>query len=801
MLKRQSLFAVLAVATAATGAHAADADKAPAKPKAVETEVVITADRAGLLERRPNEAVMGLNKPLLETPRSASFVSDITLERYGIETIDKLTEVSPGTYTASYYGVPGSLNIRGTLAENYFKGFKRIEDRGTYSTPIGDAAEIQIVRGPPSPIYGPGKVGGMLNFIPKSAVIDGRYLTQPTGEITATIGTYDKKNVTGQFGAPVKLGVLDGGVYAYGELEDSGSYYEGIKPKRQLGEVSAAFDLGAGWSTAFDTMLYHSTGDVQTPGWNRLTQGLIDNRTYTTGRNTVLADSNHNGVLDPTEASPGGFYPFTTSLYIPYFGFTPATDPRFVLNTGVGTTTLSPRTVFVSPADFSNTGTATFYYDLVKDFGEGRKLKLQLFSDDLSNKRFVSYGFPADYHAWTYEGRATFNFDLTVAGGLIDAKSFVGANYRAYDGRQKETYDTGLISLDRRDLSYGPTPTDIFASPFGGGSLGWETNIHSHWTDTGAFATTDIAIRNLDIILGGRYDDYTAASQDAGIFAFCGHCAATGGKSRWTYQASATYKLPFGLMPYITYDQSAAMEIEQAGDLKPDNVYGGNFLSDSSLAEAGVKFQLLDKTLVGSIAAYRQKRTQLSGLNGVTQPTVGQGVEYEFRYLATSNLSFTLVGNFQHTEIIGPDHSVVYIPNYTAGVAGTNAYGGAYLTFDFSTLPGRAGNYADTLIPGAVASLNGTYTSNEYTWGQVGGTLGATYAGQTGVLVQNGVHYPAYTVANLSLFYKRGPYDAVLNVTNLFDKLYFTPDQDTYANVGALPSKGREVWLTLKRRF
>ena len=74
-------------------------------------ELVITADKAGLLEKRPSSTVFGIDKPLLETPRSASFVSDTTLERYGILTIDKLTAVSPGTYTASYYGVPGSLNV------------------------------------------------------------------------------------------------------------------------------------------------------------------------------------------------------------------------------------------------------------------------------------------------------------------------------------------------------------------------------------------------------------------------------------------------------------------------------------------------------------------------------------------------------------------------------------------------------------------------------------------------------------------------------------------------------------------
>jgi iron complex outermembrane receptor protein len=33
---------------------------------------------------------------------------------------------------------------------------------------LGDAAEIEILRGPPSAIYGAGKVGGLVNFVPKS---------------------------------------------------------------------------------------------------------------------------------------------------------------------------------------------------------------------------------------------------------------------------------------------------------------------------------------------------------------------------------------------------------------------------------------------------------------------------------------------------------------------------------------------------------------------------------------------------------------------------------------------------------
>ncbi len=809
---RGQLFAgVAAIALSGWSGSVRAADSSVAPPATA--EIVVTADRAGLLERRPTTTVFGLKKPLIETPRSASFVSDITLDRYGIQSLDKLTAVSPGTYTASYYGVPGSVQIRGTLAENYFRGFKRIEDRGTYSTPIGDAAQIDIVRGPPTPLYGPGKIGGLVNFEPKTAKDEGRYLTEPTGEVTATLGSYQKKNLTGQVGLPANVGGITGGVYAYGELDDSHSYYRGLYPKHQLGEISADFDLGGGWTTAFGGMGYHSTGDVQTPGWNRLTQNLIDNQTYITGRDTFLVDTNGNGRLDPSETNPvppgspvntkPGQYPFTVGLYQAYFGAPPATDPRFTLDTGVGTTKLSPRTVFISPADFSRTGTATYYYDIAKDLGGDRSLKLQFFYDSLSNKRFVSYGFPADYHAWTFETRLSYAFSLNALDGLIASQDVVGASYRHYKGEQKETYDSGMIALDRRDLSYGATPTDIMASPFEAGSgVGWETDVHSRWNDAGLFAISDITLaKRLDLVLGGRFDNFDATSQDTGIFSFETPAKVSAGKGKWTYSASATYKLGWGLMPYVTYAQAAALEVEQAGDLRPSVIQADGWVSSSDLSEAGIKFQLLHKTLVGSVAAYRQDRTELNGLNSAIIGTRGQGVEFEARYLATNNISFTLSGDTQRTEVKGPDHSTVYIPAYTAGVPGVDAYGGAFLVFDFSTLPGRAGDYEDTLVPHTVLSLFGTYTSDTHDWGKAGATLGATYASKTSGLVQNAVTYPDYTLVNASLFYQRGAYEVTANIDNLLDKLYFTPDQDTYANVGALPGRGREWRVTLKRRF
>ncbi len=809
-------------ATLAGGALAADPTPAPppvATPSVA--EVVITADRVGLLERRPSTTVFGLSKPLIDTPRAASQVSATTMERYGVATIDAVVAVSPNSYTASFYGVAGSLDVRGTLADNYFQGFKLLENRGTYQTPIGDAAQIDIVRGPPSPIYGPGKVGGFLNFTPKSARTES--LTGPTGEIQATYGAYDKKNLAGQFGAPFKLGTLDGGVYVYGEVDDSGSFYEGIHPRHQLGEVSISLDLAGGWEATADSLVYHSTGDVQTAGWNRLTQNLIDNQEYITGQNTTLTATPGVGYLTPAQVKPSSAsypfnYPFDVALYAPYFGFPPTTDARFVLNSpGAGTLVkLSPRDVYVSSQDFSNTFVPVVVLGLSKALPNDGELKFQLFYNSLDNQRYVSYGFPAWLRADTFEGRATYDFKLSGFGDAVRADTIVGVVYRYYQGRDMQSFNSGLIALDRRDLSVGATPTDSLCDPFSLGIAGdqvpancqgWDMDIHSREGDGGVFGTTDITFGDrLDVVLGGRYDGYDVKSSDTGIFSFDTVGPVSASKGVFTYTASASYKLGWGLMPYVTYAKGASLEVQQAGDVKPNDIVSDGWISKSDLTEGGVKFQLLNHTIVGSIDGYVQDRTQLSGLNSVAQRTRSVGEEVEVRYLATKNFSFTASGDMQRTEVLGPDTSTEYIP--ASAVCGANlacelnSWGGAYLVFNFNSLPGRAGNYELTSIPHSVVSLYGNYVSDDHPWGKVGVTLGGTYVTHTSGTIEGAVVYPAYWLANASLFYQRGPYEADLNIDNLFNALYFTPNSDeTYVNMSAIPGVGREWRITLKRKF
>jgi iron complex outermembrane receptor protein len=95
-------------------------------------EIVVT----GSLRSLPGEDVniFGFGKSLLETPRSASTISFEQMDRFNITDIDELVAFAPGTFTQSFFGVAGSLDIRGTRARTTSAAIRRIDNPGNYPT-------------------------------------------------------------------------------------------------------------------------------------------------------------------------------------------------------------------------------------------------------------------------------------------------------------------------------------------------------------------------------------------------------------------------------------------------------------------------------------------------------------------------------------------------------------------------------------------------------------------------------------------------------------------------------------------
>ena len=281
------LFGVLGSKTACLGAlsllSAALGAQAVAQDAEEEIEEIIVTSPLRTLPTEDVGSVFGFDKNLLETPRSASTISSDQMDRFDMSDIDDLIALAPGTFTQSFFGVAGSLDVRGTPGETYFRGVRRLDNPGNYPTPIGASDRVDIVRGPASPVYGPAKMGGYLNFVPKSARADsGAYLDVPEGKLSYSFGSWDRSVLTAEVGGPTKLGSKDLGYYLYGMVENSGSYYDNTSTLQTLIQTSFDLDVNDSLRLQFGFM-YHDYEGNQVAGWNRLTQDLIDNSTYITG--------------------------------------------------------------------------------------------------------------------------------------------------------------------------------------------------------------------------------------------------------------------------------------------------------------------------------------------------------------------------------------------------------------------------------------------------------------------------------------------------------------------------------------
>lgn len=776
---------------------------------AVLDTVTVTGTRAdplNQLQKGATDSLTGLSLSLLETPRSASRVSDITIERYGMQDVDDLLSAVPGTFTASFFGVPGNLNVRGTLADTYFQGFKRIENRGNYSSNLAAASYVEVLRGPASPIYGPGKVGGLLNFIPKTAKgVDRDYIDTFGGSISATTGSYDKAVVSGELYIPAG----NGGFALFGEREDSGSYYNNINPEHTNLQGTYVGQLSDDWSLELNAMYFEESGRIQTPGWNRVTQDLIDTGTYITGRDTDLQDIDGDGYLsfEEIDAVLGTNWGTSNLRQIAEYGG--ANRPEFALDTGVGTTRLDGSQILATDGDYNDTNTWTGYAGLERSVGETGKFQLQAFIDRMENQRFNSFGFAADYEAQAEELRASYGFKYALGSHLTTDNVF-GIGYRHHDAKQYETFLSGYIAPDRRDLSVGAQANDKIMSVRRGsdGALMWDSEYDMEWSSKSAFGVSDIRLHRLAMLLGWRYDYYDAKAINTGGTVY-------GVANQWvedsdgahSWSAALRYETPFGITPYVTYADSRSLESTQTGGLSTGIIAAKLFISPSELKEVGAKFSLLNGNLFGGLAYYEQFRRRTDQMGNV-DGTTAKGIEFEAHWLATDNLSFAATVTDQETRVDEPGPGrgeYLQVRPDQFGVEGPLGYGGTFAFNNAGYVPSLADGYTLRTIPDQVASLNGTYTSDRFSVNdrsaQSGVTLGATYVSETGGILENDILLPSYTLVNGAAFLQVGDVTLSANIDNLFDERYFTPAAEVYKEVAVMPGLPRTYRLTLKYQF
>ena len=822
--KQLGIAVALAIPMICTTARGEDATSKTADPVKLKDYTVEETydDNLGIMpSATAGASVFGLDKPLVETPRSVTEVSAELIKSYGLRDINDLVRMTPGAYTGSYFGIAGSLALRGEEADNYFRGMKRVQNSGNYTTPISAASSVDIVRGPVPPIFGAGKIGGYMNFTPKSAKsATSKYIEEPTGEIGTSVGSYDQYKVHAEGGMPINLGEHRGGVYGYYEQEDSKSYYDYVEPQSKLGQLAFDLDLTDNLRTEFGGQ-YLNSERIQNAGWNRVTQDLIDHGTYITGspsnlvtRGDQLYPENVRTGIAPGVGFPSGNGNALLDVYCSggYSNCSVPNDGGLGKLTNPGTTKLDHDQTMTAKADRGRTTVKTFYFDLIRDMGNGTELKNQSFYESMDHYKYSSYGFTADFDSYVWEDKLSFSFPITL--GDASLSNTAGLDYRYYNGIDSEAYADEIF--DRRDLSVGATPNDSFDAGHKGlvqiapGEYlrNYSSQNYSVTKDTGAFLMSDIAWHNFDLTLGYRSDyyDVKASEKGQGTAGNLVGAADSDGSPAWfndtgtkdSYNISLSYKTPWGLVPYYTYAKQGALASNSAGGIPVENVQNGSWLQDSKLREYGIKYQSPNNNVYASLAYFDQDRSYQDAQSGSNILVNSKGYEAELRWLLNQNFSMSATGSKMSVREKGAPFTVLNTAAVATalGVAPSSLYGYRFYDPSGSVLNGewdRGG------VPEWVASLYGNYTQ-PLGPGRLNSSLGFTWVDAQWADNQKQIRLPAYTLWNGSVGYDYKNWSTLLTVNNVFNKKYFT-SANLFDSVLVFPSEPRTFMASLNYKF
>lgn len=829
-------FGALLLALLATGPQAFAQDE--------EDEVLEEIVVEGSLRSLPTQdvgSVFGFDKSVLETPRSISTISSDQIERFGMDDIDELVTLAPGTFTQSFFGVAGGLDVRGTPGETYFRGVRRLDNPGNYPTPIGASDRIDVVRGPATPIYGPSKIGGYLNFIPKSARADsGQYLDVPEGALSYTTGSWDKNVLTAEVGGPGELGGQEFGYYVYGMVEDSGSYYENSATRQALAQASFDVDINDKLRFMFGGMFHNYEGN-QVAGWNRLTQDLIDTGTYITGDSQPL-DTDGDGsishqeylaTLDFDDTDGDGAFGIAPFVFRPGDVTVGDLDSLQAL-VNPGTAHLDGSQVLVAPDDTLESDVKTFYFDIIYTTDSGWEFKNQLFFEDYDTLGENAYGFSQFGEATVIEEKLIVS--KVFESGSLTTSLQLSPSYRYTEYEHGDDYANEFF--DRRDLTGPSTALDrrLLATRIDDDYAEYDIGDYS---DLGVAFLADFTWESgLNVLLGARYDtidvtghipvdkillgtftvpfvqltddglyltndfvdtaNYTLADVTAPIDA-----SDTEDGISWT--ASVSWSIG-DFVPYVTASEQSTVIAGQGANIGnanifPDPVTGkSGWFDQSELFEFGVKTSFLDDTLYIALSIYEQERTDFNAQAIVTNQTnKTEGLELEARWAATDNLLLTAgysnmeVTNLQTLQ--SGDRFSFFGAEDMPQIDPTLVYGGQVIGNPTVT-PGFEGRRAG--IPEDILTFTGTYAfDNGFALNLSVIDVDSVASGFSRV-----VTLPAYTLVNIGAVYESERWLFNVVAKNVTDERYFRANfPNLFGSQIVLPEKPTSVQASFAFRF
>ncbi|MEM7790863.1 MAG: TonB-dependent receptor plug domain-containing protein [Verrucomicrobiota bacterium] len=730
---------------------------------------------------------------ILDIPRAVTPLSPETLEQYQITDVYDLARVVPGASVTNFYGVPGIPTTRGLFTSIYFNGMQRVWNRNGYPTSFGSLEAMEYVKGPPPPSYSAASPGGFVNFVPKSP-----YFDEFRGSVAFDAGKWDQYRLQLDVGGPFLIGKTPAAFRISLTEQKAESYYDGIENDYTSvygslkTKISDHFTIFAGGE-------FYQHRSKENPGWNRVTQDLIDNGDYIIGNpitdlTTVQPDgtvSVDRSIIE--DATPfGGTYGNFANSFLSLSGFADSGfrpelyDAAATLfyqnlgaidNPGAGVTTqrISGSTVLTDPRDFADADTYLAFLDFVFTPNPDLTVTNKLFFDGYEREKYSTYGYAEYGRNYTFEEKLIFDQFVDVF-DLFPAQLSYGASIRYEDSIGLT--DFTVEPFNRRDITQPLDPNTVL--PTGddfapGGTRYWDPfgSYESELLTLGAFFNFEANFtERFSVTAGIRIDNATwetIVPDDRELAFNGGNLVTDEDKEYLNYSISPSFKITEDLTVYYTYQKGTSFQ----GYYVSGSVNSGdaNF-QESSLHEVGGRASLLDGKLYLGTTFFYQDLVDFDDRGGAAVPQRGSGVEVEATWIVNENLTVqanaTWQEHYYRSETL-PGGYVPLTPEETVDFAGI-------FTADFGGRPNPGGpRYG---IPEWSGSILVKYDFNN----GFGVSGGPTYSDSMFANPDKTLVLPDFVEWNASAYYKTDRYEIIVSGTNLTSEDIFYPSDSFAAN-------------------
>ena len=785
------LTALLAVSVPFAGAQSSDvSEDEPIEMEAFSVEDVPIEENI-IPSSRPFNSVYGLDRSIIDTPRSVTIISREQLDAISIKTPRDFARLTSSSYTKSNFGAPTSPNLRGQEADLFVNGIRKGLTSNGNGLPINfNAVEsVNIVKGPAGPVYGTSNyLGGYADLITKRAFFDG-----PRGELSFTAGSYDTFYGQLDYGAPIN----DKLAYRLSfSAEDSVGYYYRGKKQTQALYGTITYRPNENYELFLAGEVFNAS---YTENWgvNRPTQDLIDRGLYIPNAQT---DAEYNAFA-PQLGNGNGFFG----------GGTVGVDVGSAFG-GAGFATLVPLDL-ANPVQFDRRQRLL----APGDDSEGRNFWAQAVqtytvSEDLKfvNNTYFQWIDRNTFSSYHYSELLRDNWSFDNSFSVIYEQPSWGVNtglrYRYQDVWSVNHFFNEPVNF--WDLTRDPDTWRVPDAGFVGNGDPYipdqaPRGVLSRWyyggtgADTsgyilGPFAQFDFKpAENLIIDVGFGVDYVDASEEDPvlGAAGFFNEDSAT----LTNYSAAVIYKAADNFSIYANYGFSESHPADTGGRF---DVTSFNTPLESELIEVGAKASFMDNKVFFGGALFDREFVTVNPDNTRDLVFV-KGLELELNYQPNRNFYATLGYSYIDAE----REAGFFATAYTADRA--DETGGIFVspTFPGPSNPDQLFEYPGTPKHQAVALVSYKFNEN---WGVRGNLVytGKYYNGYNGMVlnrddgnvvfiflpasvdtfVVNTVQIPNQYEIDFTVFYEAENWEAKVTAFNVTDEENWDSPNAGYGN-------------------